>query len=547
MSALRLYDYQIEALAAIRASFARGIKRPLLALPTGTGKTVVFGEEIRQVVEAGGRALVLVHRTELVEQARQTLVRLEPALRVGIVKAAHDEYDAPVVIASVQTAWRPSRLARLGTDFQRVVVDEAHHATVGTWQTILRALGGVPMLGVTATPYRGDGEPLGAVFDEVVYSKTIGEMIPNWLCDLRCERIRVQADFNTLHTVGGEINQGEAGRMLLDADAPAEIVAAYKQHAMGRRALCFTPTIAVAESIAEQFRRAGIASEALSDGSTTDERAGVLRRLRSGETLVVSNCTILTEGFDCPDVSCIIIARPTKSKTLYVQMVGRGTRRAAGKENCIVLDMKGASERHDLQSLGSILGLPVRAGESFLEARERAAVEREAAELAEHERGKIVSMRIDVMRTQTLNWAVAPEGDLFVLSFGKSGSVRLVLGRSGLWTVIRQYGADRSYDHVEWDTELELTDATDLAESLASDSRVRAFVDRNTAWRARPIEPGSDQCVQADRAGIKYASRTTKGQLSDALALHFARRSEDFRTGRRRPRTVPFWVRRRSA
>ncbi len=546
MSAITLRDYQAEALNAIRAAIARGIMRPLLALPTGTGKTVVFGEDIRQVVEAGGRALVLTHRVELIDQARQTLARLEPSLRIGVVKGERDEYDAPVVIASVQTAWRPSRLASLGTEFQRVVVDEAHHATAPTWRTILDSLRNVPVLGVTATPYRGDGTPLGGVFDEVVYAKTIGEMIPTWLCDLRCERIRVQADFNRLHTVGGDLNKGEAGTMLLDADAPAEIVAAYKQHAMGRRALCFTPTIAVAEAVAEKFREAGVPSEALSDNVSDDERHQILARLRRGDTLVVPNCTILTEGFDCPDVSCIIIARPTRSKQLYVQMVGRGTRRAAGKENCIVLDTVGASERHDLQDLGSIFGVTMRPGESYIEARERELVEREAAALAAAERGRIVSTRVQLLREQALHWAVAPEGDLSVLSFGKQGSVRLVLGESGLWTVIRQYGADQGYAHQAWDTELELADATALAESMASDLNVRSFVDRDAGWRRGPVQFGSPQCVQANKLKLRYTTRTTKGQLSDMLSIAYARRSEDYRTGKKRRREVPFWVRRSS-
>jgi ATP-dependent helicase IRC3 len=545
-----LRDYQQEALAAIETSLAAG-KRPILALPTGAGKTLVAAAKIRAVVRDGGRALFLVHRDELKNQAQATLAREIPDTRIGVLKAEQREYDAPVVIASIQTAWRPQHLARLGTDFQVAIVDEAHHATASTWRTIVNALGKVPLFGLTATPFRADGGALIEIFDEVAYQKTIVEMIRpdahdnTYLCDVRGERIKIQADFNKLHSVGGEINQGESAKMLLDADAPAEIVAAYQQHAMGRKALVFTPTIEVAEIVAERFRRAGIASEAISDNCEPEEQKNIIRRLRMGQTPVVTNCTILTEGFDCPDVSCIIIARPTRSKVLYIQMIGRGTRKAVGKRDLLVLDTTGASERHDLHTLGSLFGIKMRPNETLMEASERERSEREEAEMAEAERGKLVAHRIEMIRAQTLHWATAPEGDLFVLSFGKLGSVRLVLGESGLWTLVRQYGADQGYDYDVWDEELDLADATALAESMATDIKVRALVERNSWWRSKLIEPGSGQCVQADKARIKYSARTTKGELSDKLSLHFARRSEGFRTGKRKP--VPFWVKRRSA
>ena len=554
MSQLALRDYQLDALDALEASLARG-RRPILALPTGAGKTPPAIVKISNVVRAGGRALFLVHRDELKNQARDTFARWAPDIRVGILKADQREYDAPVVIASIQTAWRPQHLAKLGTDFQIAVVDEAHHATASTWRTIIDALKNVPLFGLTATPFRADGSALKDIFDEVAYQKTIIEMIPKWLCDIRCERIKIQADFSKLRTVGDDVNLGQAGQMLLDADAPAEIVSSYKQHAMGRKTLVFTPTIAVAEVIAETFRKAGITSEAISDGCSSEEREGIITRLRSGKTSVVTNCAILTEGFDCPDVSCIVIARPTRSKVLYVQMIGRGTRKAAGKENLLVLDTTGASERHDLHTLGSLFGVgTMKPDESLLEATERARVEREAAALAEEERGKLISQRIELarrqielMRQQTLHWAKAPAGDLFVLALGSDhGNIRIVREDES-WLVIRKLGADDGYQDEIIATSNDLADATAQAEaSLDASVKDSALTDPNHAWRNRLVRTDQVRLLKAaDKNKIRYViGRTTMREVCDPLSIAFARISEDFRTGRRQQRQVPSWVRR---
>jgi superfamily II DNA or RNA helicase len=552
VSALALRDYQLEALDAIEASLARG-KKPILNLPTGGGKTLPAIVKISNVVRAGGRGLFLVHRDELKNQARDQFTRWAPDIRVGILKADQREYDALVVIASIQTAWRPQHLAKLGTDFQIAVVDECHHATATTWRTIIEALKNVPLFGLTATPFRADGSALKDIFDEVAYSKGIIEMIRpdangnTYLCDIRCERIRIQADFSKLRTVGDDVNLRQAGQMLLDADAPAEIVSSYKQHAMGRKTLVFTPTIAVAEVIAETFRKAGITSEAISDGCSSEEREGIIARLRSGETSVVTNCAILTEGFDCPDVSCVIIARPTRSRVLYIQMLGRGTRKAAGKENLLLLDTVGASERHDLHTLDSLFGVGgIRPDESVLEATERVLAEREAAALAAEERGKLISQRITLMRQQELHWAKAPAGDLFVLSLGSDhGNIRIVRDREN-WLIIRKLGAGDGYQEEIIGTSNDLVDATAMAEaSLDARARNSALTDPNHVWRNRPIEISSKMLKQADKFKLRYVlGRTPKGELSDQITIAYARISEDFRTGRRRQRYVPSWVRR---
>src|SRR5438067_5248006 len=262
--------YQYEAVAALLAAAARGVQRPLLVLPTGTGKTIIFALLVQR---RGGRALILAHRDELIQQAVDKLHLVDPTLSLGIVQAAHDELTAPTVVASVQTLSRRTRLARLVPDFQTIVIDEAHHAPAPTYRRILdycRAWhpDGPLAVGVTATPERGDHHSLRPVFDRIVYQKTLLEMMQaGYLVDLRALQILLQADFDALRTQQGDFVEAELESLLLAANAPAQVLAAFQTHAADRKALLFTPTVALAYAMAETFRAAGIAAEAL-DGTT---------------------------------------------------------------------------------------------------------------------------------------------------------------------------------------------------------------------------------------------------------------------------------------
>lgn len=228
---LALRPYQHEALAAIRAAYAAGVRRPLVVLPTGAGKTVVFAHLIRDLP---GRALVLAHRDELIGQAADKLGQVDPTAIIGRVQAEWDEWRAPTVIASVQSLAQPGRLSRYQRGhFSTIVVDEAHHATAKTYRTILRHLGAldagtnVLTVGVTATPDRGDGVGLGHVFERIVYERGLSEMIAEgYLVPLRGIRVALDADFGQLRVRAGEVSDADAARMLLDHDAPAVVAAA---------------------------------------------------------------------------------------------------------------------------------------------------------------------------------------------------------------------------------------------------------------------------------------------------------------------------------
>jgi ATP-dependent helicase IRC3 len=434
---LPLRPYQEEAIAAINDAAREGLTRLLVALPTGTGKTVIFAHYIDQ---REGRALVLAHRDELILQSADKLRMVNPDLELGIVKAKENETEAPVVVASVQTLARPKRLEQLRGDFTMVIVDEAHHGVADTYQRILEhvgslAPGGPLTVGFTATPERADKVGLGQVWEKIVYQKNLLDMITDgYLCDVRAVRITIQADLDQVHTRHGDFVDRELESALLNADAPQHVVAAYREHAPDRKALVFTPTVRLAHQMAEAFQEAGVAAEALDGTTPLEERRGILRRLNAGETKVVANCAVLTEGFDEPSVDCIIIARPTKSKPLYIQMVGRGTRIHPGKPDLLILDLVGVTSRHSIVTASEIfnLGGTKKSVKEIAEERE----ERErvrAEEAAARADGKLVARDVELFRSRPLNWLQTRQG-AWVLGLG-NGFVRLSPAEGDRWEV----------------------------------------------------------------------------------------------------------------
>ena len=421
---LTLRPYQEDALACVTRAYGRGISRPLIALPTGTGKTVVFSHLVKQ---RSGRCLILVHRDELIRQAYDKLQEILPGVAVGVVKAEEDEHTAPIVVASVQTLGRTKRLDRMTWDFATVIVDEAHHAVAPTYRRILERAGsfkkrGPLTLGVTATPMRGDRVGLEHVFQKIVYRKTLLDMImAGYLADLRAVQVQLHADFRQLRTRAGDFVDAEVANMLLQADAPEHILAAYQEHAPGRKALLFTPTVHLAEVMAALFTNAGIPTECVSATTPLEDRRALLHRFRTSETRVITNCGVLTEGYDEPSVDCVIVARPTQSTPLFTQMVGRGTRLYPGKADCVVIDVVGATTHHHLASVASLTGLPLHA------LRTRTVREvHEDLEQVEERRPVIThttAQAVDLFRQRPLHWLKVEE--LFSLSLGDQGWIVL--------------------------------------------------------------------------------------------------------------------------
>ena len=510
---LTLRPYQEEALTAVSRAYARGIARPVIALPTGTGKTVVFSHLVK---ERAGRCLILVHRDELIRQAYDKLQEILPSVAVGVVKAEEDEHTAPIVVASVQTLGRTKRLDRLTWDFATVIVDEAHHAVAATYRRILERAGsfrkGGPLtLGVTATPMRGDRVGLEHVFQKIVYRKTLLEMImAGYLADLRAIQIQLHADFRQLRTRAGDFVDAEVANLLLQVNAPEHILAAYQDHAPGRKALLFTPTVHLAALMAELFNSAGIATECVSAETPLEDRRALLHRFHTGETRVITNCGVLTEGYDEPSVDCIIVARPTQSTPLFTQMVGRGTRLYPGKTDCVVIDVVGATTHHHLASVASLTGLPLHA----LHTRSVREVHEELVQIEERTpvRMQRTAHTVDLFRQRPLHWVKVEE--VFSLSLGDQGWI--ILAPAGKetthWeaTIMSQNGEQTTLA-----SGYSLPYIQGIAEDHARKVGAGGLTNPKAYWRQNPA---SDKQLNVLRyLRISHAVPITMGEASDLI------------------------------
>jgi ATP-dependent helicase IRC3 len=510
---LELRPYQSECLTAIEEAESRSIKRPLVALPTGTGKTIIFSHLI---AERPGRSLVLAHRDELISQAAEKMSLVAPMRDLGIVKAERDEHDAPTVLASVQTLARPNRLGRVTADFQTIVVDEAHHAAAETYQRILEhlgmgAIGGPLVTGFTATPERSDKLMLGNTFDEIVYQRSILDMIyEGYLCDLRAVQVMLETDFDALRTHHGDFAERDLEASLLAANAPQHVLEAWQEHASDRKTLIFTPTVATAHEMAHAFKEAGIQAEALDGSTPLDERRAMLKLFHSGDIQVLVNCAVLTEGFDEPSVGCIVIARPTTSRPLYIQMIGRGTRIYPGKPDCLILDVVGASSRHELQTASSLFKIELEPDKTLTEALDER--EQQQALRMQQEAGQLTSRMVDLFARRPMNWVQTRSG-IWVLSLTQEhGMIRLVQRPDDTWCVLQ---SRKGQPPVTLGQGLPLTYAQGRAEDFVRSLGLSRLVSADAQWRARP--PSESQLSLLRRLGIGVPAALTKGTASDLI------------------------------
>ena len=346
---IKVRPYQREAIDAIRREYSGGVKSTLLVLPTGCGKTVTFGMIAREVALRGGRTLILAHRGELIEQASEMLFRL--GMDVGIEKA--DSYarvlgDPHAVIATVQTMQGP-RLASWPKDYFRLIItDEAHHATAESYRRVYRHFD-ARHLGVTATADRADEDEISAVFETLAYELSLWDAMtaPDpgpYLSRVKFVQCDVGIDLRDIRTTAGDLNQAdleEAIRPHIDALANA-----IRQEVGQRKTLVFTPDVGSATAMASALSAVGVPASWVSGDDAG--RKDKVRDFKKGHFQALCNCALLTEGFDCPDIEAIVLCRPTKSRPLYAQMVGRGTRLSPGKTDCLLVDFAWITEKHQL-------------------------------------------------------------------------------------------------------------------------------------------------------------------------------------------------------
>jgi len=359
---VQLRNYQQEALDAMLKAERAGISKQLVVLPTGAGKTVLFAH-LPIVRQNSLPMLVLAHRAELLSQAKAKIESMNPDLSVGIEKAESRAGKADVVVASVQTLGRGNSDRIEGfenTYFKSIVVDEAHHAAANSYQKILNYFKPDYVLGVTATPQRSDSVRLVDTFDEIVYYKSIEDLInEGWLCPLVGYKVKTDTDISEVEIVNGDYKQEQLAEAIDNPSRNTSIVNAFLDLAGTKKTVVFAANIAHARNLAASFAAQTRAQVRIVLGETIDEeREQILKDFKSGEVQVIINVGVLTEGFDEPSIEAIILARPTRSSLLYTQIVGRGTRLNDNKPNCMIIDVADATKGKKPVSLPTLLGLP---------------------------------------------------------------------------------------------------------------------------------------------------------------------------------------------
>lgn len=405
-SGFALRPYQKEAISHAAAYGRKGFKRALEVLPTGCGKTVIFCAMAKM---AHKKVLVLAHREELLKQTVEKIHETDPSLTATLEQANNRmDSEAKVVVASVQTLARsPSRLQSLPSkDFSLVILDEAHHATARSYIDILTHFGLMPdfrsistpegmtkrewnqaaaeltadwpgpganapfLCGFTATPHRTDGQGLEAVFDEIVYEKDMIDMMrEGWLCPVRGERVGTGEDISKVRKQGGDYAVGELSEAVNTEDRNQLAVEAYGEHAAGRSTIVFAVDVEHAIQLTTTFRESGYDAEYVigAKGRMERDREDIIREFRNGELPILVNCLVLSEGFDAPECSCIIMARPTSSSLLYQQFIGRGMRPKKGEfSDLLVIDMVDVGRKAGATTINTLFGLPPNIAPGYL-------------------------------------------------------------------------------------------------------------------------------------------------------------------------------------
>ncbi len=510
---LQLRPYQTEALEAIEEAYNRGCMKQLIALPTGTGKTILFAA---QTYKMNTRTLILAHREELLHQAADKIKMLWEAADVGILKAERQEIESQIVVASVQTAMQPKRLAQLKEQgFSLLIVDEAHHAAAESYKKIFEQLGfnGTPgklLLGVTATAKRGDGQALGTVFDEVVFERSIQTMIKaSYLSDVRGVRVQTKIDLSSVETRAGDFVESQLAAVVNTEARNEMIVNSYNEHTKGKKAIVFTVNVAHAKTLAESFSEAGVPATAVYGDMPREERESALQAFKESKLKILTSCNVLTEGFDEPSIEAVFMARPTKSQSLYIQCIGRGLRLYPGKEYCTVLDF--SDSRLDVMQMATLVGKPLDKM-SFKEVIEEQETEQQEAEAIAREKiGEVKTEHFELLDKSVFRWIPQPNGHF-----------KLILGIDE-YILLKQESPERfKAGHVNGKEVkilssqlLPLSYAQGVAEDTARQMK-RNLSMKTADWYKKPASNGQVKFLKS--LGIKGITETiSSGEASDLI------------------------------
>lgn len=328
---MELRDYQQEIKEKILANYASGIQSQMLVLPTGGGKTVLFSAIAKHYLNQNKPVLMVCHREELIHQGAAKLKDI-CGVFPGIIKAGYQYTPSPVQVGSVQTMGRRTFRPEAGL----LIIDEAHHATAKSYSSLIDHYksNGADILGVTATPSRCDGYGFDHLFQELVEVVNVRSLIAEGYL-AKYKMYAGFAKYEPGRLFGKDYTNKELAEVA-DCLHPSKLVDEYLK--FNKKAVIFAANVEHSMAIAQEFQSKGVAAEHIDGTTPGDERAEILKRFKANQTTVITNCGILTEGFDCPDIELIQLARPTTSVSLYLQMVGRALRPAADKDHAIIID-----------------------------------------------------------------------------------------------------------------------------------------------------------------------------------------------------------------
>jgi superfamily II DNA or RNA helicase len=531
-----LRPYQTEALEAVLSSEAKGINKQLIVLPTGAGKTVIFSH-LPIIRKESTPMLVIAHRAELLHQAKNKIQQMNPDLIVEIEQAENIAGKVDVVVASVPTMGRANsdRIEKFSKDyFKTIIIDEAHHAAAPTYRRIVDYFQPNLILGVTATPQRSDSTRLIDVFQEIVYYKTIEDLIKQgWLTRLVGYRIKTETDLTEIEVSDGDFVQSQLQDAVNNPNRNASIVAAYQQICQERKTLVFAAGVQHAKDLALSFTKNSIVTEVILGETPDEERSTILQKFRNNEIKVLINVGVLTEGFDEPSVQAIILARPTKSTLLYTQVVGRGTRLDEGKNNCLIIDISDTTKGKKPIGLPTLLGLPPDFdlnGQDLVDvAEEYKALEylspTRAMQCLSSEDINLQYKQVNlfmpvppnkvVLQYSKLIWSEISD-NLYRLTINNHESLSIYQDTLGRWTV-EYYDVDKKYKQI-------LGYQNDMRQAFVSSdvwiqdnrSSALALLDSNAAWRADGPTPAQTKFLKS--RGIAITPEMTKGFASQIIS-----------------------------
>lgn len=403
---MELRPYQEEARAAVLAEWEADKKRTLLVLPTGCGKTIVFAKVAEECVRRGRRTLILAHRAELLSQAADKIAQAT-GLKCAVEKAEESCLGSwyRIVVGSVQSLTREKRLQQFTPDyFETIIVDEAHHSISDSYQRVLQYFNEADVLGVTATPDRGDMKNLGQYFNSLAYEYTLPKAIhEGYLCKIKAQTIPLKLDLTGVTTQSGDFKAADLGTAL--DPYLHQIAAEMAKCCMDRKTVVFLPLVKTSQKFRDILNEAGLCAAEVNGNST--DRAEVLAAFEKNQYNVLCNSMLLTEGWDCPSVDCVVVLRPTKVRSLYCQMVGRGTRLHPGKTELLLLDFLWHTERHELCRPAHLIAKSEELAQAMTAKLQSAAVpldieevEKQASEDVLVQREEALAKQLDAMKSR---------------------------------------------------------------------------------------------------------------------------------------------------